>query len=170
MKLMKQLSAALMSFLFQSIEPAWALESQSYNSRILQQSSSEEHCHRSEHRKALWVAMTTEYPVRWETPDIVRHPNVRVRIGDAAVHVEPLGVVNKTGPTSSDVGITDHKLERPSHFRLKGSDGNWIHIKNVAHGWIVYRRFHEYFVSYQHSESCITPIEVDDAVLALLKH
>ncbi|ANY85728.1 MULTISPECIES: hypothetical protein [Pseudomonas] len=48
MKLMKQLSATLVSFLFQSVESAWALESDARSSRALQRNDENEQYRRSE--------------------------------------------------------------------------------------------------------------------------
>lgn len=152
MKLMKQLSATLVSFLVQSVESAWALESDARSSRALQRSTANEHYRRSERCRRPWIAMTTDYPLAWETPDIVGHPDVRVKIATANPDDRPLT-----------------ELDGINHDRFTGSDGNTVQVKVNEHNRIAYRRFHEYAVSYQYSSECSDLKTQDANVLRFLE-
>jgi len=150
MKFMKQLSATLMSFLFQSVESAWALENDLRSSRALQRSNANEQYRRSERCRRPWIAMTTSSSLAWEAPEIVGHPDVRVRIVEA--DDRPLKVLDGIGPD-----------------RFTGSDGNTVQVKVNQHNRIAYRRFHEYAISYQYSSECSDFKTQDANVLRFLE-
>lgn len=148
MKLMKQLSAALMSLLFYPVESTWALESDPRSSRALQRGDVNEQYRGSERCRRPWIAMTTKYSLAWEVQEIVGHPDVRVRIIETDLDDRQL-----------------KKLDGIDPYCFTGSDGNTVQIKINEHYRIAYRHFHEYAVTYQYPIECTDFKMLDETVL-----
>lgn len=168
MKFNKCVSATVLTLLLQSVEGSWAVEFDKQQVAV-QQHSVDKRCQPGDQRDTPWIAMATDYPLPWGSPEVTGHPAVRVRILEADPDHDVLAVFEGVAPTREEQGVKIYEDGNVSRYRFTGSDGNELYVSKLAHGWVAHRQFDEYAVSYQYPSACSDLKGMDDSVLVFLQ-
>ncbi|SDB56017.1 hypothetical protein SAMN03159382_04277 [Pseudomonas sp. NFACC23-1] len=169
MNILVKIYAALLTFSFQGIEAGWAAENDHRTSRAQHLNVREENCPRSERIGYPSVAMTIGYPLEWDAPETVGHPDVRVHIVEADQNHDLLAIFDSAIPTQEEQGMKIYEDGKVSRYRFTGSDGQDLYVSKLDNIWIGHRKFHTYIVNYKYSITCSDLRGVDDIVLNFLK-
>lgn len=164
-----RISAALLMFSFQGVEAGWASENNNQTSRPQHLNVQEENCPRIERSDYPSVAMTIGYPLEWDAPETVGHPDVRVSIVETDQNYNLLAIFDGAIPTREERGMKIYEDGSVSQYRFTGSDGHELYVSKLDNTWIGHRKFHTYIVNYKYSIICSDLRRVDDAVLSFLK-
>lgn len=163
------ISITLLTCFLQSVEAGWASEGDHRTTDAQYLNIREESCQRSRPDDYPSVAMTIGYPLEWDTPETVGHPDVRLRIVEADPNHDLLAIFDGVTPTQEEQGMMIYEDGKVSQYRFTGADGHELYVSKLGNIWMGYRRFHTYIVNYQYSIKCSDLRSVDNAVLNFLK-